>query len=91
MHELLLIFSIKIWYFKGYDKILPNKTGAIVPTFFKPTQMHQNLFQYSFDIEIKKIQVINIVSIKDIMILFIEISSFTLKTPYKQRVKKTTK
>ena len=31
------------------------------------------------------------VSIKDIIILFIEISSFILKTPYKQKVNKTTK
>ena len=52
---------------------------------------HKNLFQYAFDIEIKKIQVINMVSIKDIIILFIETSSFLLKTPYKQKVIKTTK
>ena len=52
---------------------------------------HQYLFQYAFDIEIKKIQVINMVSTKDIIILFIEISSVILKTPYKQKVNKTTK
>ena len=52
---------------------------------------HQNLFQYAFDTEIKKIQVIDMVSIKDIIILFIEISSIIRKTPYKQKVNKTTK
>ena len=52
---------------------------------------HKNLFQYAFDIEIKKIQVINMVSIKDIIILLIEISSFILKTHYKQKVNKSTK
>ena len=31
------------------------------------------------------------VSIQDIILLFIEISSFILKTPYKQKVNKTTK
>ena len=47
--------------------------------------------QHAFDIKMKKIKVANMVSKKVILILFIEISSLSLKLPYKQKVKKTTK
>ena len=41
---------------------------------------HQKLFHHEFDIKIKKFQVINMVSIKT-LVLFIQIYSLFLKTP----------
>ena len=52
---------------------------------------HQNLFQYVFDIKIKKIQVINMVSIKRYNRIIHRNIFLFLKTPYKQKVNKTTK
>ena len=43
---------------------------------------HQKLFQHAFEIKIKKIKVINMVSIKK-KTYIIEISSLSLKTSYK--------
>ena len=65
-YKLMLVFSIKIWHFCRLPSIYQKKQKKSSLFSLKLTQMsvwHQKRFQHAVDIKIKKIQVLNIVSI----------------------------